>query len=53
MHGGSEFDGSAAAFMGGGFMPTQSALPSSSDSSSFSISKVPFLFSFSFYSAFL
>ncbi|XP_061964916.1 replication protein A 32 kDa subunit B-like [Populus nigra] len=39
MHGGSEFDGSAAAFMGGGFMPTQSALPSSSDSSSFSISK--------------
>ncbi|KAG6770078.1 hypothetical protein POTOM_025745 [Populus tomentosa] len=45
MHGGSEFDGSAAAFMGGGFMPTQSAQPSSSDSSSFSISKVPFLFS--------
>ncbi|KAL9399514.1 hypothetical protein Peur_008475 [Populus x canadensis] len=39
MHGGSEFDGSAAAFMGGGFMPAQSALPSSSDSSSFSISK--------------
>ncbi|KAJ6914170.1 hypothetical protein NC651_016430 [Populus alba x Populus x berolinensis] len=39
MHGGSEFDGSAAAFMGGGFMPTQSAQPSSSDSSSFSISK--------------
>ncbi|KAI5585446.1 hypothetical protein BDE02_06G146300 [Populus trichocarpa] len=39
MHGGSEFDGSAAAFIGGGFMPTQSALPSSSDSSSFSISK--------------
>ncbi|KAJ6923483.1 replication protein A 32 kDa subunit B-like [Populus alba x Populus x berolinensis] len=39
MHGGSEFDGSAAAFMGGGFMPNQSAQPSSSDSSSFAISK--------------
>ncbi|KAJ6382100.1 hypothetical protein OIU77_030702 [Salix suchowensis] len=39
MYGDTEFDGSAAAFMGGGFMPNQSAHPPSSDSSSFSISK--------------
>ncbi|CAK7337569.1 unnamed protein product [Dovyalis caffra] len=38
MYGSSQFDGSAAAFMGGGFMPTQTAQPPS-DSSSFSISK--------------
>ncbi|KAG5225769.1 replication family protein [Salix suchowensis] len=33
MYGSSQFDGSAAAFMGGGFMPTQSAHPPSDSSS--------------------
>jgi hypothetical protein len=42
MYGSSQFDGSAAAFMGGGFMPTQTAHPPSDSSS---ISKVPFHFS--------
>uniref|UniRef100_A0A3N7GAQ2 OB domain-containing protein n=1 Tax=Populus trichocarpa TaxID=3694 RepID=A0A3N7GAQ2_POPTR len=33
MYGSSQFDGSAAAFMGGGFMPTQTAHPPSDSSS--------------------